>query len=87
MEFISGLYANKKYKILDLNLNIADKAGELRSEINLKLPDCVIIATGLVEGSEVLVTNDSGFDKAKSIIQIYNSQEFVENYLKNQNTH
>ena len=66
-EFISGLYSNKKYKIRDLNINIADKAAEIRSQINLKIPDCIIIATALKENSEVLITNDSEFGKKSEI--------------------
>ena len=81
-EFISGLSSNKNYKILKYDLNIAEKTAEIRSKINLKLPDCVIIATALVEDSNILITNDSGFDKAKSVITVYNSQDFVEKYLK-----
>ena len=81
-EFISGLYSNKKYKISNLNLNIADKAAEIRSQINLKLPDCIIIATALIENAELLITNDTRFDKAKEFLNIYNSQEFFERYLK-----
>ena len=83
-EFISGLYSNKKYKIRDLNINITDKAAEIRSQINLKIPDCIIIATALKENSEVLITNDSEFEKkAKSLIKIQNSQDFFNEYLKN----
>lgn len=81
-EFISGLYSNKKYKISNLNLNIADKAAEIRSQINLKLPDCIIIATALIENAELLITNDNRFDKAKEFLNVYNSQEFFERYLK-----
>ena len=84
-EFISGLYSNKKYKISNLNLNIADKAAEIRSQINLKLPDCIIIATALIENAELLITNDTRFDKAKEFLNIYNSQEFCERYLKKRN--
>jgi len=81
-EFISGLYSNKKYKICDLGLNISDKAAELRAEINLKLPDGLIIATALVEGCDVLITNDSKFEKIETPIDIYNSQKFYEKYLE-----
>ena len=30
-QFLSGLYSNKKYKILDYNRDLADKSAELRS--------------------------------------------------------
>ncbi len=82
-EFISGLYSNKKYNIKDLNINIADKAAEIRSQINLKLPDCIIIATALIGNSEALITNDAEFkNKAESLIKVYNSQGFYDKYLK-----
>lgn len=81
-EFISGLYSNKKYRISDLGLNISDKAAELRVKINLKLPDCLIIATALVEGCDALITNDSKFDKIKTPIDIYNSQKFCEIFFE-----
>ena len=82
-EFISGLYSNKKYNIKDLNINIADKAAEIRSQINLKLPDCIIIATSLIGNSEALITNDAEFkNKAETLIKVYNSQGFYDKYLK-----
>ncbi len=84
-EFLSGLSSNKNYKIIDYDSNTADKTAELRSKINLKLPDCAIIATTIIEKSETLITNDSGFDKATSLIKIYNSQEFFEKYLRKEN--
>jgi predicted nucleic acid-binding protein len=83
-EFLSGLYSNKKYKILDFDRNLADKSAELRSKIKLKLPDCIILASALMENSEVIITNDSGFDKVKKFIKILNSKEFFEEYLSGQ---
>jgi len=46
------------------------------------LPDCIIIATALIENAELLITNDTRFDKAKEFLNVYNSQEFFERYLK-----
>ncbi|MHA1107249.1 MAG: type II toxin-antitoxin system VapC family toxin [Promethearchaeota archaeon] len=82
-EFISGLYSNKKYKLIDYTLNIADKAAEIRSKYKLKLPDCIILSSALIENSEILITNDSGFDKAEELVNIYSSQKFFKEFLKN----
>ncbi|MCJ7650686.1 MAG: PIN domain-containing protein [Candidatus Lokiarchaeota archaeon] len=81
-EFLSGLYSNKKYKIIEYTLKIADKAAEIRSKIKLKLPDCIILASALIQNSEILITNDSGFDKAKELVNIYTSEEFFKEFLK-----
>lgn len=77
-----SLHSNKNYKIIEYNLNIADKAAEIRSKINLKLPDCIILASALLENSEILITNDSGFGAADNFIKICSSQKFFEDYLK-----
>ena len=84
-QFLSGLYSNKKYKILDYNRDLADKSAELRSKISLKLPDCIILASALSANAEMIITNDSGFDKAKELIKVYTSKEFSEEYLQEEN--
>lgn len=84
-EFLSGLYSNKKYKILDFDRNLADKSAELRSKISLKLPDCIILASALKENAEIIITNDSGFGEAKKFIKILTSNEFFEEYLNKEN--
>ena len=84
-EFFSGLYSNKKYKTLDFDRKLADKSAELRSKTGLKLPDCIILSSALYENAEVIITNDSGFDKAKKFIRILTSEEFFNEYLMKEN--
>lgn len=81
-EFISGLYSNKNYKILNLDLKVADKSGEIKQKINLKLPDCIISASSILEQATCLITNDLEFEKAKPILKINTSKEFWETFLK-----
>lgn len=81
-EFISGLYSNQYYDIIDMNLKVADKSGEIKNKSNLKLPDCIITASILLEGASCLITNDGRFEKAKFYIPIHTSKEFYEKYLK-----
>ncbi len=81
-EFIRGLYANKNYKIINLDFILAEKAGEIKSKTNLKMPDCIIIASSILEKVPILITNDSKFDKAKDLLQIMVPEEFYLKYLK-----
>jgi predicted nucleic acid-binding protein len=46
-------------RIVDLSPDIARLAAELRAARGLKLPDAVIVATGLRVGADVIVTTDS----------------------------
>jgi predicted nucleic acid-binding protein len=46
-------------RILDLTPEIARLAAELRAARGLKLPDAVIVATGLLLGADVILTADA----------------------------
>lgn len=81
-EFIAGLYSNKNYNMIEMNLKVADKAGEIKNKSNLKLPDSIITASILLEGASCLITNDGGFEKAKDFISVFTSKDFYENYLQ-----
>jgi predicted nucleic acid-binding protein len=48
-------------RIVDLSPDIARLAAELRAARGLKLPDAVIVATGLRLGADVILTADAGW--------------------------
>ncbi len=81
-EFIAVLHSNKYYKIVNLDLKIADKSGQIKEKTNLKLPDCIIIASSLMESASILITNDLEFQKAKNLIEVMPSKEFCKKQLK-----
>ena len=57
-------------RIADLSPDIARRAAELRASRGLKLPDAVIVATGLGLGTAVILTADArwkGIEKVKVI--------------------
>lgn len=81
-DFIAGLYSNKNYKIIDLDLKVADKSGEIKCKTNLKLPDCIITASSILEQAFCLITNDAEFEKAKNLTNILTSKKFCEEYIK-----
>ncbi|MGQ4874624.1 MAG: type II toxin-antitoxin system VapC family toxin [Promethearchaeia archaeon] len=80
-EFISGLYSNPNYKIINLDYKVADKSAEIKSKTKLKLPDAIIVATALLNNATYIITNDGEFDKAEDFINIFTSQEFYERFL------
>jgi predicted nucleic acid-binding protein len=45
-------------RVLPVDLDVATEAATLRAIKNLKTPDAIIIASGLLSGCEVIVTND-----------------------------
>jgi len=81
-KFLAGIYSNKNYAMVEMNLKVADKAGEIKNKSNLKLPDSIITASILLEGASCLITNDGRFDNAKDFISVFTSKEFYENYLQ-----
>ena len=82
-DFIAGIYSNKNYKIIDLDLKVADKSGEIMCKTNLKLPDCIITASSILEQAFCLITNDVEFEKAKNLTNILTSKKFCDEYIKN----
>lgn len=46
-------------RVLDVSANIARLAAELRATRSLKLPDAVIVATGLRHEADVILTGDA----------------------------
>ncbi len=48
-----------------LDTQVAETAAELRASLKLRPPDAIQIATSIVEGATVFITNDSGLKKVK----------------------
>ncbi len=76
-DFLTHLRGSKTYKIADLTASIADEAGRIRGEKGLRLPDSIIVATGLKEGAKYLATNDESFRNVKDLIRALNPRELV----------
>jgi len=52
---------------LDVGLDIARKASDLRAAVGIKAPDAIQIATAIVHGATAFLTNDRIFEKVKEI--------------------
>ncbi len=80
-EYISKLYSQDNYIIVNLDRRLADQSAKIRSETNLRLPDSIIVAASLHEKVSFLISNDGRFNRVKNLIKICTSEEFCKNYL------
>jgi len=51
-DFLTHISGSQTYQIKEVSLSIADEAGRIRSSKGLRLPDSIIVATGLREGAK-----------------------------------
>jgi len=75
---IMHLASSKGYRIVDLDLRLADRAGRIRAETGLRLPDAIILASGLARAASCIVTHDEEFKKAEGHLEVVTSQELIE---------
>lgn len=76
-ELLLHLLASKGFCIVELDLKLADAAGRIRVETGLRLPDAIIVASGLARGARYIVTHDEEFGKAKRQLEAVTSQELT----------
>jgi len=80
-EFIAHLLSSKGYSVVELDVKLADAAGKIRAVTGLRLPDAIIVASGLEAGARYVVTHDEEFRKAERYLEAVTSQELI-NRLK-----
>lgn len=76
-EFLTHLVSNKSFEIIELSTKIADTAAKIRSETGLRLPDAIIIATGLTMNAQYFVTNDKELSKASRYLKTISAKDLV----------
>ncbi len=69
------------YDIIPVNLDIAQKAAQIRAQHNIKLPDAIILASAINSKSEFFITNDRTLLKKLNIKKI-TPKDFVKKYLE-----
>jgi|SRR3990172_2593459 len=74
-ELMMHLLSSRGYIMVDLDLRLADTAGKIRAETRLRLPDAIIVASGLTRGASCIVTHDEEFSKADRYLEAVTSQE------------
>jgi len=76
-EMIMHLMASKGFNIVELDVKLADAAGRIRAETGLRLPDAIIVASGLEKGATYIVTHDEEFKRANQYLVAVTSQELI----------
>ncbi len=80
-EYLSKLYSQDNYIIVNLDRVLADQSAKIRSETNLRLPESIIVAASFREKVSFLISNNGKFNRVKNLIKICTSEEFCKNYL------
>jgi predicted nucleic acid-binding protein len=77
-EFILHVSSSQNYRLVEVSTLIADQAAYVRSRTGMKLPDAIIVATGIIGKAKRIITNDhDSFKRAAKLIEIQTSREFV----------
>lgn len=76
-ELLAHLISTKSFVIAGLDVEISDAAAKIRADTGLRLPDAIIIATGLAKGAQYLVTHDKEFKKASRYLEAISSKELL----------
>jgi predicted nucleic acid-binding protein len=94
-EVLVGFYQNKEtdkahrfsskailnYDILEVSLEIAQKAAKIRAEHNIKLPDAIIVASTIEAEADYFISQDQTLLKRLEIKKIA-PREFVDCHLE-----
>jgi predicted nucleic acid-binding protein len=67
--FLLHLLSSENYQLVDVDSSVAELAGKIRNETGLRLPDALIIASGLKAGAVNVVTCDDEFKKAEKTLK------------------
>ena len=76
-EFLLHLLSSENYDVTAMDVGVADSAGRIRAETGLRLPDSIIVASGLRERVDLIVTHDEGFREASRYLKSTTSEEMV----------
>ncbi len=76
-DFLTHIISSQNYIVVEVTVRIADEAGRIRASTGLRLPDALIVASGLREKAEYLVTYDEALGKAESLIKIVTAKEMM----------
>jgi predicted nucleic acid-binding protein len=74
-EFLTQLRTNPNYKIVHLDLEVAEEAGRVRAMTHLRLPDAILVASSLIAGAPILVTHDDQLVKAQGLIRVLAAEQ------------
>ncbi|MEP6776762.1 MAG: type II toxin-antitoxin system VapC family toxin [Chloroflexota bacterium] len=66
-EYRDILLYSPNFEVVPIDLNVAERAAELRARYGLRAPDALQIAAALSSGCEAFVTNDSKLQRVSEL--------------------
>lgn len=75
--FLDYVRSADVFDLHPVDLRVADEAARVRSEYGLRLPDAIIVATGVLESADFVATHDEVFDRARDSIPPISARELV----------
>jgi predicted nucleic acid-binding protein len=60
-----------------VNLELGELAGKIRASTGLRLPDAIIVATGIITEADWVITEDTHFKQASSYISPIMPDEYT----------
>jgi predicted nucleic acid-binding protein len=78
--FLLHVLSSESYQLVDVDSNVAELAGKIRAEAGLRLPDALIIASGLKVGADRVVTVDEEFKRAEKFLRSVFPSEFLASF-------
>jgi predicted nucleic acid-binding protein len=57
----------ESWRVVELNVDLAEAAARLRAQLNLKLPDAIQAASALAINADALVTHDRDFSRVSAL--------------------
>lgn len=76
-ELLTHLLSSEGFRIVELDVKLADSAGRIRADSGLRLPDSIVVASGVGGGAEYIVTHDEAYRKADRYLLVVSSEEMV----------
>ena len=77
-EFLLHVMSSEDYTVAPVDVGVADSAGRIRAETGLRLPDSIIVSSGLKERVDLIVTYDEGFKVAGDYLKSATPEEMVQ---------
>jgi predicted nucleic acid-binding protein len=78
--FLLHILSSENYQLVDVDSNVAELAGKIRTEVGLRLPDALIVSSGLKVGADCVVTGDEEFKRAEKILKSVSPSEFLASF-------
>ncbi|HTT36024.1 MAG TPA: PIN domain-containing protein [Thermoplasmata archaeon] len=75
--FLDYVRSANVFELVPVDLHVAEEAARIRAVSGLRLPDAIIVATGVLGKAEFVVTHDLAFVKSSNLLPVTSAKELV----------